>query len=105
MQSSAIIQSLHEVTTQYHRLPAGWPYFVCTVYQELRDSGFEANSTTYNALISAYGKLGQLDRVLEVYKDMVWRGLERRCVQGRAAGQGNSMRTRMWAQGLVGLPQ
>jgi pentatricopeptide repeat domain-containing protein 1 len=50
------------------------------VYQELRDSGFEANSTTYNALISAYGKLGQLDRVLEVYKDMVWRGLERRCV-------------------------
>jgi pentatricopeptide repeat protein len=48
------------------------------VYQELRDSGFEANSTTYNALISAYGKLGQLDRVLEVYKDMVWRGLERR---------------------------
>lgn len=49
-----------------------------TVYQELRDSGFEANSTTYNALISAYGKLGQLDRVLEVYKDMVWRGLDRR---------------------------
>lgn len=50
------------------------------VYQELRDSGFEANSTTYNALISAYGKLGQLDRVLEVYNDMVWRGLDRRCV-------------------------
>lgn len=60
------------------------------VYQELRDSGFEANSTTYNALISAYGKLGQLDRVLEVYKDMVWRGLERRWVAAgvcRQAGQ------------------
>lgn len=60
--------------------------FLCSlclaVYQELRDSSFEANSTTYNALISAYGKLGQLDRVLEVYKDMVWRGLDRRCVQG-----------------------
>lgn len=52
------------------------------MYQELRDSGFEANSTTYNALISAYGKLGQLERVLEVYKDMVWRGLERRCGLG-----------------------
>lgn len=52
------------------------------MYQELRDSSFEANSTTYNALISAYGKLGQLERVLEVYKDMVWRGLERRCGLG-----------------------
>jgi pentatricopeptide repeat domain-containing protein 1 len=50
------------------------------VYQQLRESGFDANSTTYNALISAYGKLGQLERVLEVYQDMVWRGLERRCV-------------------------
>jgi pentatricopeptide repeat protein len=62
---------------------------VFTVYQELRDSGFEANSTTYNALISAYGKLGQLDRVLEVYKDMVWRGLERRCVQRMARMAGH----------------
>jgi pentatricopeptide repeat protein len=59
------------------------PCALCiAVHQELRDSGFEANSTTYNALISAYGKLGQLERVLEVYKDMVWRGLERRCGLG-----------------------
>eukprot|EP00879_Flechtneria_rotunda_P008397 GHRR01008796.1.p1 GENE.GHRR01008796.1~~GHRR01008796.1.p1 ORF type:complete len:458 (+),score=137.47 GHRR01008796.1:1487-2860(+) len=53
------------------------PREALAVYQELQESGFEANSTTYNALISAYGKMGQLDRVLEVYKDMVWQGLER----------------------------
>ncbi|KIY94758.1 Pentatricopeptide repeat-containing protein [Monoraphidium neglectum] len=47
------------------------------VYQELLAENFAPNSTTYNALISAYGKLGQLDKVLEVYKDMVWKGLER----------------------------
>lgn len=53
------------------------PREALSVYQELLDSGFDANSTTYNALISAYGKMGQLDRVLEVYKDMVYRGLDR----------------------------
>lgn len=53
-------------------------HWLSVVYQKLKDNGLEANSTTYNALISAYGKLGQLEKVLEVYKDMVWRGLDRR---------------------------
>lgn len=42
------------------------PREALTVYQELLAENFMPNSTTYNALISAYGKLGQLDKVLEV---------------------------------------
>jgi pentatricopeptide repeat protein len=30
--------------------------------------GYSPNSTTYNALISAYGKAGQLDKVMEVFQ-------------------------------------
>lgn len=42
--------------------------------------GFSPNSTTYNALISAYGKAGQLDRVMEVFHEMMYRGCERNVI-------------------------
>jgi len=42
------------------------PREALSVYQELLTENFTPNSTTYNALISAYGKLGHLDKVLEV---------------------------------------
>jgi pentatricopeptide repeat domain-containing protein 1 len=42
------------------------PHEALGVHQELLAEGFAPNSTTCNALISAYGKLGQLDKVLEV---------------------------------------
>ncbi len=34
------------------------PREALSVYNEMMNEGFSANSTTYNALISAYGKLG-----------------------------------------------
>ena len=36
------------------------------VYKQMQDEGFTPNATTYNALISAYGKAGQLDKVLSL---------------------------------------
>lgn len=42
------------------------PRDALAIYQELLAENFTPNSTTYNALISAHGKLGQLDKVLEV---------------------------------------
>lgn len=42
------------------------PREALSIYQELLAESFTPNSTTCNALISAYGKLGQLDKVLEV---------------------------------------
>ena len=38
------------------------------VYQRMLEEGYSPNSTTYNALISAYGKAGQLDKVMEVFQ-------------------------------------
>ncbi len=38
------------------------------VYADMLAQKFTPNSTTYNALISAHGKLGQLDKVLELYR-------------------------------------
>jgi pentatricopeptide repeat domain-containing protein 1 len=40
-------------------------------------SGVEPNTTTYNALISAYGKAGRTDKVMEIYHEMVEKGCER----------------------------
>ena len=39
------------------------PREALAVYGEMSSEGFTPNSTTYNALISAHGKLGQLDKV------------------------------------------
>ena len=38
------------------------------VYRRMLEGGHAPNSTTYNALISAYGKAGQLDKVMEVFQ-------------------------------------
>ena len=36
------------------------------VHRRMLNEGYTPNATTYNALISAYGKAGQLDKVMEV---------------------------------------
>ena len=36
------------------------------VHRRMLNEGYMPNATTYNALISAYGKAGQLDKVMEV---------------------------------------
>ncbi len=41
----------------------GQPREAMAVYKRMLDEGYSPNATTYNALISAYGKAGQLDKV------------------------------------------
>ena len=41
----------------------GQPREAMAVYRRMLDEGYSPNATTYNALISAYGKAGQLDKV------------------------------------------
>ena len=36
------------------------------MHRRMLNEGYTPNATTYNALISAYGKAGQLDKVMEV---------------------------------------
>lgn len=43
-------------------------------------AGASPTATTYTALISAYGKNGQLDKALEIFDDMVKRGCERNVI-------------------------
>ena len=40
----------------------GQPREAMAVYKRMLDEGYNPNATTYNALISAYGKAGQLDK-------------------------------------------
>lgn len=40
----------------------GQPREAMAVYRRMLDAGYAPNATTYNALISAYGKNGQLDK-------------------------------------------
>lgn len=42
------------------------PREAMAVHRRMLDEGYTPNATTYNALISAYGKAGQLDKVMEV---------------------------------------
>lgn len=44
----------------------GQPREAMAVYKRMLDEGYSPNATTYNALISAYGKAGQLDKVLRL---------------------------------------
>lgn len=44
------------------------PREAMAVYRRMLEEGYSPNSTTYNALISAYGKAGQLDKVMEVFQ-------------------------------------
>jgi pentatricopeptide repeat protein len=41
------------------------------VHQQMVEAGLQPNSITYNALISAYNKAGQLDKVMETFHQMV----------------------------------
>lgn len=41
------------------------------VYERMLRAGADPTATTYTALISAYGKNGQLDRALQIFEDMV----------------------------------
>ena len=43
------------------------PREAMAVHRRMLDEGYTPNATTYNALISAYGKAGQLDKVMEVH--------------------------------------
>lgn len=47
------------------------------VYQKLLDAGLQPISTTYTALISAFGKAGQLDKAMETFQTMIQQGCER----------------------------
>jgi pentatricopeptide repeat protein len=45
-------------------------------------AGHAPNTTTYNALISAHSRAGNLDRVMEAFGEMVRSGCERRRAPG-----------------------
>lgn len=47
------------------------------VYQKLLDAGLQPISTTYTALISAFGKAGQLDKAMDTFNTMIQQGCER----------------------------
>jgi pentatricopeptide repeat protein len=47
------------------------------VYQKLLDCRLQPIATTYTALISAYGKAGQLDKALDTFQAMIYHGCER----------------------------
>ena len=55
-------------------------------------AGHAPNTTTYNALISAYSRAGSLDRVMAAFNEMVARGCERRWGRGRLAARHAQLR-------------
>ena len=44
------------------------------MYERMLAAGAQPTATTYTALISAYGKNGQLDKALQIFQDMVRQG-------------------------------
>ena len=60
------------------------PREAMAVHRRMLSEGYTPNATTYNALISAYGKAGQLDKVMEV------RAIIQSCVVCRSASPGNA---------------
>lgn len=50
------------------------------MYERLRAAGHVPIATTYTALISAYGKTGELDKALETFRKMVQNGCERNII-------------------------
>ena len=50
------------------------------MYEGLRNAGHTPIATTYTALISAYGKAGQLDKALDTFYKMVQNGCERNII-------------------------
>lgn len=62
------VQGVEPVLRTYNTLiiacnMCGQPREAMAVYRRMLDEGYSPNATTYNALISAYGKAGQLDKV------------------------------------------
>jgi pentatricopeptide repeat protein len=63
------VQGVEPVLRTYNTLiiacnMCGQPREAMAVYKRMLDEGYTPNATTYNALISAYGKAGQLDKVV-----------------------------------------
>ena len=63
------------------------------VYRRMLEEGYSPNATTYNALISAYGKAGQLDKVGArggggPGREGAGAGVARLCMGSLAVGQG-----------------
>ena len=63
-----MLQGVDPVLRTYNTLiiacnMCGQPREAMAVYRRMLDAGYNPNATTYNALISAYGKNGQLDKV------------------------------------------
>ena len=61
------LQGVEPVLRTYNTLiiacnMCGQPREAMAVYRRMLDEGYSPNATTYNALISAYGKAGQLDK-------------------------------------------
>jgi pentatricopeptide repeat domain-containing protein 1 len=64
----ANVQGVDPVLRTYNTLiiacnMCGQPREAMAVHRRMLDAGYNPNATTYNALISAYGKNGQLDKV------------------------------------------
>ncbi len=62
-----MLQGVDPVLRTYNTLiiacnMCGQPREAMAVYRRMLDAGYSPNATTYNALISAYGKNGQLDK-------------------------------------------
>ena len=62
-----VLQGVDPVLRTYNTLiiacnMCGQPREAMAVYRRMLDAGYSPNATTYNALISAYGKNGQLDK-------------------------------------------
>ena len=67
--SKNVLQGVEPVLRTYNTLMicnnmCHQPRETMNMYKRMTEEGFTANATTYNALISAYGKSGQLDKVM-----------------------------------------
>ena len=67
--TSSSMQGVEPVLRTYNTLiiacnMCNQPREAMAVYKRMLDEGYTPNATTYNALISAHGKAGQLDKVI-----------------------------------------
>ncbi len=74
--SSAYEQGIEPVTRTYNTLmiacnTSGQWQTALQLYQEMKAAGHALNTTSYNALISAHSKAGDLPQVLDTYRQMV----------------------------------
>jgi pentatricopeptide repeat protein len=69
-------QGIEPVTRTYNTLmiacnTSGQWQTALQLYEEMRAAGHALNTTSYNALISAHSKAGDLPQVLDTYRQMV----------------------------------